>query len=176
MEVASVSAAGTGEGNIPEGSEGKHSTSCHWGRCDRRSMKGRQKDTKEREVCWIFWCPCFLLSSTHPVISDIGENELICSNSIFSGLLGSQQHRSDLSWWARVQVPLFITSQAFALSAVSRRAPWCHLIPSEELWMGAIYWWPLCLFSLPQLLVQLSALLSGQVVPLCECVCLSFPP
>lgn len=61
VEVAAASAAGTGEGNIPEGSEGKHSTSCHWGRCDWRSVNGRQKDMKEREVCWIFWCPCFFI-------------------------------------------------------------------------------------------------------------------
>lgn len=59
MEVALASAAGTGEGNIPEGSEGKHSTSCHWGRCDWRSMKGRQKDMEEWEVCWIFLVSLF---------------------------------------------------------------------------------------------------------------------
>lgn len=30
--------------------------------------------------------------------------------------------------------------------------PWCHPAPWEWFWIELIYWWPLCLFFLPQLL------------------------
>lgn len=47
-----------------------------------------------------------------------------------------------------------------SLVMVSHRAPQCRPIPGELLRMEVIYWWPPCLFSLPLLLVLLSALLS----------------
>lgn len=58
------------------------------------------------------------------------------------------------------------------LVAVSHRASRCHPIPGELLRMEVIYWWPLCLFSLPLLLVLLSALLSYLATEGCLCVCM----
>lgn len=52
--------------------------------------------------------------------------------------------------------------------------PGGHPFPGELLRMEVIYWWPLCLFSLPLLLVILSTLLrylAAEGLPLCVCAC-----
>lgn len=51
----------------------------------------------------------------------------------------------------------------------SHRASRCRPIPGELLRMEVIYWWPLCLFSLPLLLVLLSTLLSYLAAEGCLC-------
>lgn len=60
-----------------------------------------------------------------------------------------------------------------SLVAVSHRASRCHPIPGELLRMEVIYWWPLCLFSLPLRLVLLSTLLSYLAAEGCVCVRMS---
>ena len=68
----------------------------------------------------------------------------------------------------------FVASQVLWVlrpGCCSHRASRCHPIPGELLRMEVIYWWPLCLFSLPLLLVLLSALLSYLAAKGCLCVC-----
>ena len=69
----------------------------------------------------------------------------------------------------------FVASQVLWVlrpGCCSHRASRCHPIPGELLRMEVIYWWPLCLFSLPLLLVLLSALLSYLAAKGCLCVCM----
>lgn len=80
--------------------------------------------------------------------------------SPLSGLLITQQHEA---WLGRSAGSL----PHYLPGLLPVRAPWCHPTPGEGLWMEVIYWWSLCLFSLPQLLAQLSAM------PLCGQMCMS---
>lgn len=175
-----ASAAGTKEENKPDRSKGQTSCFLPLGMI---GLGERERDGHWYGIC----CSCDhpssppTLPSSFPLLllGKIRQDELLGFVSILFLASAASSFPSSINqvflglnvWTAGPAPPPLWYCDSYSPVAVSHRASRCHLILGELLRMEVLYWWPLCLFSLPLLLVLLSTLLSYLGVPLCVCVC-----
>lgn len=120
----------------------------------------------------LWLCPRLSIFSTHPVLLSFSHFKKLARVSrrvrrvTVSSFCPLDHPWALVTFWLGGQecgFPLSLPPRlckSTSLVDVSHRASRCHPIPAERLRMEMIYWWPLCLFSLPLLLVLLSTLLS----------------